>query len=37
MTRALRSVCAVVSLAWVQSAIAEPSVKDLAARSNVIL
>ena len=35
MTRALRVACVVVSFAWAQSAIADPSVKDLAARTEV--
>ena len=35
MTRALRVACLVVSLAWAQSAIADPSVKDLAARTEL--
>jgi dienelactone hydrolase len=35
MTRALRVVCVVVSFAWAQSAIADPSVKDLAARTEL--
>ncbi len=35
MTRALRVVCMVVSFAWAQSAIADPSLKDLAARTEL--
>lgn len=35
MTRAVRVACVVVSFAWAQSAIAEPSVKDLAARTEL--
>lgn len=35
MTRALRVVCVVVSFAWAQPAIADPTVKDLAARTEV--
>ena len=35
MTRALRIACVVVSFAWAQSAIADPSVKDLAARTEL--
>jgi dienelactone hydrolase len=35
MTRALRVACLVVSFAWAQSAIADPSVKDLAARTEL--
>ena len=35
MTRALRAVCVIVGLAWAQSAVADPSLKDLAARTEV--
>src|SRR5258708_5620331 len=35
MTRALRAACVIVVLAWAQSAVAEPSLKDLAARTEV--
>jgi dienelactone hydrolase len=35
MTRALRVACVVVTFAWAQSAIADPSVKDLAARTEL--
>ena len=35
MTRALRAGCVIVGLAWAQSAVADPSLKDLAARTEV--
>ena len=35
MTRALRAVCVIVGLVWAQSAVADPSLKDLAARTEV--
>ena len=35
MTRALRAACVIVVLACAQSAVAEPSLKDLAARTEV--
>ena len=35
MTRALRAACVIVGLAWAQSAVADPSLKDLAARTEV--
>ena len=35
MTRALRAACVIVGLAWAQSAVADPSLKDLAARTEM--
>lgn len=35
MTRALRATCVIVGLAWAQSAVADPSLKDLAARTEL--
>lgn len=35
MTRALRAACVVVSFVWAQPAVADPSVKDLAVRTEV--
>ena len=35
MTHALRAACVVLSLLWVQTAVAEPTVRDLAARTEV--
>ena len=35
MTRALRAACVMVGLVWAQSAVADPSLKDLAARTEV--
>jgi dienelactone hydrolase len=35
MTRALRAACVIVVLAWAQSAVADPSLKDLAARTEL--
>jgi hypothetical protein len=35
MTRAVRVACVVVGFAWAQSAIADPSGKDLAARTEL--
>ena len=35
MTRALRAACVIVGLAWAQSAAADPSLKDLAARTEI--
>ena len=35
MTRSLRLACVIVSLAWVQPAVADPSLKDLAVRTEL--
>ena len=35
MTRALRAACVIVGLVWAQSVLADPSLKDLAARTEV--
>ena len=35
MTHALRATCVIVGLAWVQSAVADPSLKDPVARTEL--